>query len=83
MYKGITDVKNVTHRVIVPGRVIMIEIPWNESDRLRIVNIYAPANNPEKAGFWKTLLETIENDEPDIVMGDLNLVENPEIDRLS
>ena len=45
-----------------------------------------PHENTEKVAFWKTLLETIENDEslrPDVVMGDFNLVENPEIDRLN
>ena len=50
------------------------------------MNIYAPARNAKKAIFWKTLLETIENDEdlkPDIVIGDFNLVENPELDRLN
>ena len=86
MNKSIVDVKNVTHRPIIPGRVMLIEIPWNEGDRLRIMNIYAPANNAEKEPFWNTLAETLENDEslwPDVMMGDFNLVENPEIDRLN
>ena len=50
------------------------------------MNMYAPARNTEKTGFWKLLLETIENDEglcPDIIMGDFNIVENPELDRLN
>ena len=41
--------------------------------------------NSEKAAFWEQLLETVENDDtlrPDIVVGDFNLVENPELDRL-
>jgi hypothetical protein len=49
------------------------------------MNIYAPVKNPEKAAFWEQLLEAVENDDslrPDIVMGDFNLVENPELDRL-
>ena len=83
--KSLIDVKNVSHRTIVPGRVIMAEFPWNESDQLRVMNIYAPAKNAEKTNFWKSLLEIIERDEslqPDVVVGDFNLVENPEIDRL-
>ena len=83
--KSAVDVKKVTHRTVIPGRVTQIEIPWNEEDRLCIMNVYAPVKNTEKAEFWKKLLESIENEEvprPDIVMGDFNLVENPEIDRL-
>ena len=84
--KGLINVKDITHQVVIPGRVTMIEIPWNESDKLRIMNVYAPATNAEKADFWKSLQENIgdnENLRPDIMMGDLNLVENPEIDRLN
>ena len=50
------------------------------------MNIYAPARNVDKAGFWEGLLGRIESDEglrPDMVMGDFNLVENPELDRLN
>ncbi|KAF9783471.1 Endonuclease/exonuclease/phosphatase, partial [Thelephora terrestris] len=84
--KGLVDTKKVTHREIVPGRVMMVEIPWNDCDKLRIMNIYAPVNNAEKADFWRNLRETMEQDEnlqPDVMLGDFNLVENPEIDRLS
>lgn len=81
--KGLIDAKSVTHRTVVPGRVLIIEIPWNEHDRLRIMNVYAPVKSEEKATFWKGLLSSIENDDdlwPDIILGDFNLVENPEID---
>ena len=79
------DVTKVTHRIVVPGRVIMIEIPWCGEDRLKIMNVYAPAKNAEKPSFWETLADTIAQDEtltPDVLMGDLNLTESPEIDRL-
>ena len=84
--KSMVNTKHVTHQVIIPGRAIMVKIPWNGSDELSIVNIYAPVKNTEKADFWKLLLRTIEEDmnlQPDIVLGDFNLVENPEIDRLN
>ena len=84
--KSLISAKDTTYREIIPGRVILIEIPWNENDKLRIMNVYAPARNTEKAAFWNRLLETIENDEnlrPDIILGDFNIVENPEIDRLN
>jgi ribonuclease HI/exonuclease III len=86
LHKSMIDTKNITHKVVTPGRVMTVEIPWNENDRLRIMNIYAPVKNAEKATFWKQLLETIDRDEslrPDIMMGDFNLIENPEIDRIN
>ncbi|KAF9783298.1 Endonuclease/exonuclease/phosphatase, partial [Thelephora terrestris] len=86
IHKGMIDVKNITHRAVIPGRVILIEVPWNENDRLRVMNVYAPAKSEEKAAFWKLLWDAIENDDslrPDVMLGDLNLVENPEIDRLN
>ena len=84
--KALVDVKNISHRVVIHGRAMILEIPWNENDRLRIMNVYAPANNTEKASFWNLMLEIIADDDslrPDIMMGDFNLVENPEIDRLN
>lgn len=51
--KGLIDAKSVTHRMVVPGRVLIIEIPWNEHNCLRIMNVYAPAKSEEKATFWK------------------------------
>ena len=84
--KGMLDVKKATHRTVISGRVMLVEIPWNGDDTLRIMNIYAPVRNAEKAGFWEELLGKVESADdlrPDIVMGDFNLVENPEIDRLN
>ena len=86
IHKGLINTKNMTHQEVIPGRVILMEIPWGGDDKLRIMNVYAPTRNTEKAAFWSRLLEIIENDEnlcPDIVLGDFNLVENPEIDRLN
>lgn len=84
--KGQISAKNTTYHEVIPGCVILLEIPWNEDDKLRIMNVYAPARNTEKTAFWKLLLETVESDEslhPDILMGDFNIVENPELDRLN
>jgi ribonuclease HI/exonuclease III len=83
--KSLLDASKTRHRTVVEGRVTLLEIPWNDGDVLRIMNVYAPAQNSEKADFWRRLLEMVEGEEnlkPDIVMGDFNLVENPEIDRL-
>jgi len=86
IHKSMIDTRGITHRAIIPGRVILVEVPWNGSERLRVLNIYAPARNTDKVEFWRRLLSNIKNDEtlrPDIVLGDFNLVENPEIDRLN
>ena len=84
--KSLVAAGTVEHRTILHGRVMIVDVPWNEHDTLRVMNVYAPARNQEKADFWEELLEKIENDEslrPDILLGDLNVVENPEIDRLN
>ena len=83
--KNLIDTTKVTHQSVIQGRVMTIEIPWNGEDKLSILNIYAPARNTEKAEFWENIQERVEDEDalnPDIVMGDFNLVENPEIDRL-
>ena len=70
---------------MIDGRVVLVEVPWNGGETLRIMNVYAPADNAEKAKFWEELLQRVEETEelrPDIVVGDFNLVENPKVDRL-
>ena len=84
--KRLVKTSNIKTRTILEGRVMTIEIPWNGEDMIRIMNVYAPAQNNAKATFWEQLLQTIELDEepePDMVVGDFNIVENPEIDRLA
>ena len=83
--KSLIDATKITHQTIIHGRVIMLEIPWGENDKLTIMNVYAPIKNAEKTAFWEELLEKLESEEtpdPDIILGDFNLVENPEIDRM-
>jgi ribonuclease HI len=65
---------------------MLVEIPWNGEDTLRVMNIYAPVRNDEKPAFWRNLHSMMQGEgipKPDLVMGDFNLVENPEIDRLT
>ena len=83
--KCLVKIANIETRTIIEGRAMSVEIPWNGEDTLRILNVYAPAKNNEKAAFWEQLLRIFEADEatePDLVVGDFNIVENPEIDRL-
>ena len=83
--KRLVKIENIEPQTVMEGRAMSIEVPWNGEDTLRIMNVYAPAKNNEKAAFWEQLLQNLETEEkpePDVVMGDFNIVENPEIDRL-
>ena len=83
--KSIIDTKGVVCKPVIDGRVVLVEVPWNGGETLHIMNVYAPADNAGKAKFWEELLQRVEETEElrlDIVVGDFNLVENPEVDRL-
>nr|VWP01731.1 Putative Sec14 protein [Ganoderma boninense] len=73
----------VTMEEIVPGRVIVLTVKWGgDQGLLRVVNVYAPNNTQDNAELWRTLGEKWRNnDKPDIMMGDFNLVEDA-IDRI-
>ncbi|KAI9061227.1 hypothetical protein FKP32DRAFT_1613341 [Trametes sanguinea] len=69
---------------IVPGRAMMLTLPWGKTRTLNILNVYAPNNTSENAGFWTNLNERWERDRsfrPDVVLGDFNVVESA-MDRL-
>ncbi|KAH9854952.1 Endonuclease/exonuclease/phosphatase, partial [Lenzites betulinus] len=66
--------------LLVPGRALMLKIPWTNGRVLTILNVYAPNASGENADFWKTLRELIPR-KPDVMMGDFNVVEDG-IDRL-
>ena len=78
---------------IIPGRALLLELPWrnrknrnsdpNEA-RVNILAIYAPNTAQENADFWSTLSDkwVAENlPIPDAMLGDFNVVEEA-IDRL-
>ena len=68
---------------IIPGRALMVSIPWKRGDRLRILNVYAPNAATENESFWRNVAEELDRKHvrPDIMLGDLNMVEQKE-DRL-
>jgi len=81
--KNLIKATSVSTKTIIEGRVVMITVPWNGEDTLAIMNIYAPVRNSEKTAFWMELeqkLQDLEGPNPDIIMGDFNLVKNPGID---
>ena len=54
--KSIIDVKKVDCKQVIKAQVMIVEVPWNGDNTLHIMNIYAPADNMEKAKFWEELL---------------------------
>ncbi|KAF8191388.1 Endonuclease/exonuclease/phosphatase, partial [Pholiota molesta] len=70
-------------KVVIPGRAMRVELPWNEERKLNILAIYAPNTTAENTAFWKELNHKwIEGNipKPDIMLGDFNIVEES-IDR--
>ncbi|KAG2116710.1 Endonuclease/exonuclease/phosphatase [Suillus discolor] len=77
-----TRSKEVTSLEIVPGRALMIHIPWTKNTILTILAIYA-LNEPSKNQlFWDELRTKLEGKpKPDVMLGDFNIVEDA-LDRL-
>ena len=76
--------ENVRMEVIVPGRAIAAEIPWRNGESITILNIYAPNVPSEARDFWRQVqegLRRIEPMQPNVMMGDFNLVEDA-LDRI-
>ena len=70
--------------IIIPGRAIMIRIPWQDNGHLNVLAVYAPNPPREIRDFWRNIQDEIDDDvtlRPDIVLGDFNLVEDA-IDRI-
>ncbi|KAI0361601.1 DNase I-like protein, partial [Trametes cingulata] len=73
-----------TVRVVLPGRALLLMLPWSASKQLRILNVYAPNVAADNAAFWLSLLRYFRDSNlpsPDVLMGDFNMVEDA-LDRL-
>jgi len=82
--KKLIKTDNVTETEIIPGRAIELAIPWHETEKIKILAIYAPNAPREIKDFWNKIQSKINDNttlRPDIIMGDFNLVEDA-IDRL-
>ena len=44
---------------IVPGRALLVHIPWHQQETLRLLAVYAPnvteSNGEQNAAFWKSI----------------------------
>ncbi|KAJ7043839.1 Endonuclease/exonuclease/phosphatase [Mycena alexandri] len=83
--RDITNTENIKVRRLIPGRAILVTIPWHNKLTLTVLAVYAPAGSPaENKAFWEELhrLWMTENlPVPDVMLGDMNIVEDA-IDRL-
>jgi exonuclease III len=77
-----TDQIDVT--ALVDGRALVATVTWHREHQLHIMAVYAPNSPSDNSDFWDDLLAAIEEralTKPDIVLGDFNVVEDPQ-DRL-
>lgn len=82
--KQLTNTEQATCREVVPGRAILLSIPWHGMQTLHVLNVYAPNGANENSEFWTLIGETWTQrryPRPDLMTGDFNLVENM-IDRI-
>ncbi|KAF8869202.1 Endonuclease/exonuclease/phosphatase [Mucidula mucida] len=84
--KEITETENVVVTEIVPGRAILLETRWHQSEVLSILGVYAPVNPVHNAQFWTTIRQFFEDNpnvrKPDIMGGDMNITEDTMTDIL-
>ncbi|KAJ7020566.1 Endonuclease/exonuclease/phosphatase, partial [Mycena alexandri] len=83
--KDIANIEGVQTWDIIPGRALLVKIPWHGERTITVLAIYAPASSMvENKKFWETLHKvwmTRVLPVPDMVLGDRNIVEDA-IDRL-
>ncbi|KAJ7060272.1 hypothetical protein C8F01DRAFT_1292558 [Mycena amicta] len=83
--RQITNVEGVTLRYLIPGKAMLVTVPWCKRQTLTILAVYAPSESAaENAAFWDELNEmwmTIDLPVPDTFGGDINLVEEA-VDRM-
>ena len=82
--RRLIDTRNSSSKTIIPGRALITSIPWNDNRYINILSVYAPNPPRENADLWTKIsatLPSLNNAQPDILLGDFNLVEDA-LDRL-
>jgi exonuclease III len=81
----LTNTSDTKVTQLIPGRAILVTIPWHSSEKITILAIYAPADSAAaNRQFWEELHKiwmTRNLAVPDMMLGDTNIVEDA-IDRL-
>ena len=71
--------EDITTKMLVPGRALMVTIPWNGDSTVTILNVYAPNIPGEAREFWRNVRDGVRfaaPQKPDIMLGDFNPVED-------
>jgi len=82
--KKLVKTQGATMTTVVPGRAIIVTLPWHEDSRINILAIYSPNAPRDIREFWKVITSKITTNpylKPDILLGDFNLVEDA-LDRI-
>ncbi|KAI6139205.1 Endonuclease/exonuclease/phosphatase, partial [Pisolithus tinctorius] len=80
--KRLVKTNDVNIHEIVPGRAILLLMPWYQQEWLNLLNMYAPNDPSENQSFWETIHDSLLNlPQPDVLLGDFNIMEDS-IDRL-
>ena len=82
--KNLVAWKEAKEYVLVPGRAILVSVPWYKDCVINVIAVYAPNRESDNASSWDLLRRkwlTNEFPKPDILLGDFNCVE-ANIDRL-
>jgi exonuclease III len=81
--KSLIAPNKISLHELIPGRALAIEIEWLETEKTKIVNVYAPNNRAAHRPFWNDI-DTVRWNKrlpkPDFVLGDFNVTEE-QIDR--
>ncbi|KAK0481334.1 hypothetical protein IW261DRAFT_1291118, partial [Armillaria novae-zelandiae] len=82
--KAKTKTDNIVEYELIPGRALMLVLPWHNTLKVAILAVYAPNDPTENANFWEEINDKTTGGEiprPDIICTDANMVEEM-IDRL-
>ncbi|KAG2738220.1 DNase I-like protein, partial [Suillus brevipes Sb2] len=80
--KDLTITREITSHEIIPGRALLVSIPWHREEKITILTIYAPNEPNKNKTFWDEVLAKLSTlPPPDIMLGDFNMVEDA-LDRL-
>jgi len=81
--KSLVAWKETTIYELIPGRALLVSVPWHKESIINVLAVYAPNRETENANFWNTLKDkwiTSQFPKPDVLLGDFNCVE-ADIDR--
>ncbi|KAG2054578.1 DNase I-like protein [Suillus hirtellus] len=80
--KHLTSNQEATHKEIIPGRAILVQLPWTKGEEITILAVYAPNEPSKNRAFWEEVQTSLTGlPTPNVLLGDFNIVEDA-LDRL-